>query len=54
MNRYKLPYTKEQIQKLDEKFGTPFLIYSIIFAILSGLLLILLLKNYNKRCDGCK
>ena len=27
MNRYKLPYTLEDIKKLDEKFGTPFLIF---------------------------
>jgi len=26
-NRYKLPYTKEQIQELDKKFWTPFLIF---------------------------
>ena len=27
MDRYKLPYTKEKIQELDKKFGTPFLIF---------------------------
>lgn len=27
MNRYKLPYNKEQVEKLDNKFGTPFLIF---------------------------
>ncbi len=27
MNRYKLPYTLEDVKKLDKKFGTPFLIF---------------------------
>ncbi len=28
MNRYKLPYALEDVKKLDEKFGTPFLIFN--------------------------